>query len=370
MKNFVFFILVCLVVPLLGRCGIVTTERQAYAVCMAVDLTEEGLFRLSLQCPNVQNPSGSSSSGEEDVAEGYIIVAATDESLTTAVYRLEATLPAPINFSQLRLCMFSSDVMAKYDLRPLLLELFRLPYMRSSALITVTQGKAYELLHAQRVTLGVRLSTHLDAIFKTLITNNYVPQSTLETCLTTIGSGRSDALLCLGAINPLLREKVAGEKDEKTQNDPQNSGGGGENSESAFADSFPSVLADDIPGMSLTEGPNPVEFAGAAITSNGFVVGYLSPREMVIYSHLMVNGKRRAAIDGDQLQLQILLNPEDFNTGMYFEMMALFEKFQALHADAFGFGNVVARSFLTKGELEAYGFAARYPSAGLYIGLE
>ncbi len=355
--------------PLLGSCGSLTVERQVFPICLAVDVTETGQFLLTIQSPLGKPSTGVSDSGAG--ADGYEIIAAQGNGLFAGLHKLESTLPFPLNFSQLRLLVFSSDIAARYDLRPLLMDVFHFPSVRATASVMISEGTAGQLLHAQRSSYGLRLSTHLDTLVKQLHTNGYLPNSTIASAVQSIGSGRFDPLLCLGAVNPALLKK---------QSPPAESGGGGggqggsggggggdkkEDSASVSAGLSPVLSEQDVAGNLLAEGANPVEFGGAAITANGYVVGYLSPRETVVYNHLVQNAKRRCAIHGESLQLQLIMDKGEPDVS---EMVALMKKFQVLHADPLGFGNVAACSFLTNADWDAYGFEERYPVADLYVG--
>ncbi len=376
MKKILLMVAMCLVLPFLGSCDTITLERQVFAICMSVDVTEDGQLLLT-----IQSPLGSPSTGVSDNAagaEGYDIVAAQAEGLFEALHKIEAAIPFPLNFSQLRILILSAEVAGRYDLRPLLLDVFRFTGTRSNACVLVAQGSGTELLHAQKSSFGLRLSTHLDTLIKNLRASGYMPHTTLATCLKTIGSGRRDPLLSLGVINPTLQAAAdekkkgtpgsAGQESTQGESSKKKEEGGG--SSAVFAEGGPVLHTEETAGFLLMQGTNPVELGGAAITSDGVVVGYLTIREMVMYNHLLLNAELRYAIDGESLQLQLILKDESDIERYYDEMLAVVTKLQYLRSDAFGFGGLVAQAFYTDGEWNAYGFAERYPTAQVYIGVE
>ncbi|MEA5013977.1 MAG: hypothetical protein VB099_05405 [Candidatus Limiplasma sp.] len=354
MKNLVLLLCFLLLFPLLGSCGITAPDRQVFAISMAIDLAENGGFVLTIQSPQGM-PAGGEPAAASGGARGYAVYSAASGDLPHALHLLEASLPFPLNFSQLRLCFLSTGVLAEKNLESLALELLRFPSMRAQAVLLAVQGSAREALQAQRTTFSMRLSTHMDTMLQNLVAKGYLPQSSLGSVLQDLGSGRRDPLLGLGAVNGLLASQGEGS-------------GGGEASQGAFSQSRPVLEDADTAGSTLLMGDNPVEMMGAAVTALGRVVGMLSPRECVIFHHLKTNGRFLCAIQEENLQLQIRLSQEDLNDTILREGRALLEKLQALGSDPFGFANVSAHSFWTNEEWEAYGFRERYPSADVYIG--
>ncbi len=374
MKNLILLLVFCLAVPLLGSCGITEPDRQVFVICMAIDLAEDGQFSLTLQAPEGKAAGGETSGG----GEAYRIFGGTSDDLAHALHVLETTLPFPANFSQLRVCFLSTELLTQYSLTEIAKTLFRYPSIRSSAHMLVVEGSAKEVLKAQKSSFSMRLSIHLDTLLNNLISKGYSPKGSLSTCMQYLGSGRYDPLLGLAAINPALegepKQPSTGGAPESNEGGSGSSGGSGGNekdqgSQSVFSKSIPTLDMTDVAGLALTEGGDPVEIMGAAALREGKVVGFLSPRECVIFHHLKTKGRLQCAIQGENLQLQVLLRPEDVNDTVVNEGTALLQKLQALGSDPFGFGNASTRSFWTLGEWEAYGFTNRYPGADVYVGL-
>ncbi len=376
MKNLAVLLCFCLLVPLLSSFGITAPDRQVFAICIAIDLQEEDKFVLTVQAPQGKPVSGEPSDPSNGAA-GYMIFGTVSNNLAHALHLLDTTLPFPITFCQLRLCFISTDVLTHHSLTSLTLDLFRFPSIRASANLVVVQGSAMEALKAQQSSFSMRLSTHIDTLLEHLVSNGYLPLSTLSICMQYLGSGRRDPLVGLGAVNPLIQSTGDSGGGGSTPGGGGSGSGGGtssggdatkESSQSVFSRSYPVLEPTDIAGVTITQGGDPVEMMGAAVLNDGYMVGMLSPRECVIFHHLKSNGRLRCVIQGESLTLQILLKPEDINDTVLAEGDALVRKLQALGSDPFGFGNVSAHSFLTNGDWEAYGFHQRYPTAEVYVG--
>ncbi len=352
MKILILPLCLLLVFPLLGSCGITAPDRQVFPLCMAIDVAQDGRFVLTVQCPQGAGPQGEPA-GNSQGADGYAVYSAASGDLPQALHLLEAALPFPLHFGQLRLCFVSAQALEKESLGNLALALLRFPSIRASVTLLVVQGSAGEALLAQRPTFSMRLSTHMDTLLQNLASRGYVPQSSLASVLQDLGSRRRDPLLGLGAVNPRLQPR-------------QESGGEGE--AEVFSGSAPILEEKDTAGDILLKGDNPLEIMGAAVMAQERVVGVLTPRECVVFHHLRTKGRLGCAIREGSLQLQIRLAPADLSETILQEGRQLVQKLQALGSDPLGFANVSAHSFWTDGEWEAYGFAERYPEADVLIG--
>ena len=332
MKRLALGALLPLCLLLAGGCSYAAIERQTFPICIGVDITDSGQYEFSIQAPKGDSKDGSTT---------YELMSATGDTLEDAMRILAASTPYPLNFCQVRQCMIGYSTAATTQLRTLLRALLELPTMRSSTMVTIALGTALDTLKAQKPEFGMRLSTHMDMLFKRLWEQNLLPDSSLAACVRLLGSGRRDPLLFVCAVNPLLEaektdESAAGQEAE------------------AFAVGEPwsdDLLPEDLlAGMLPRSSESPVEYLGSAAVSDGRVSGVL-----------------RVAIDGEQVQLQILLDENSELYGQQAELMAAVEKLQRLDCDTLGFTAIAATHFGTDAQFEAFAFRRRYSQAPVVI---
>ena len=345
---------------LLGLCLCLTgcshtyLERQIYPICLSLDMLDDGRYQVGLQAP--QSANGGST--------GYDVLSAAGETPMDALRVLAASIPYPLNFSQIRLCLISYELASQQPLLPLLRGLLQLPTMRPNAYVMAAMGNALEVMTAQKPDLGMRLSTHLNLLFERLRREQTLPDSTLSTCVRELGDGRSDFLLCLCAVNTRLQN-------EKSEQQPTQPGGDAGGASAAFAVGEPwtdALLPDDlIAGMLPRSGQNPVEYLGSAAVSRGRICGLLTASETQLALRVLDEAQIRTAIDGERVQLQILTPKDGELNRLHPQILQLAQKLQAMGSDAFRFGTDASRQFLTDGEWEAFRFRERYEHAELIV---
>ena len=340
---------------LLGLCLCLTgcshtyLERQIYPICLSLDMLDDGRYQVGLQAP--QSANGGST--------GYDVLSAAGETPMDALRVLAASIPYPLNFSQIRLCLISYELASQQPLLPLLRGLFQLPTMRPNAYVMTAMGSALEVMTAQKPDLGMRLSTHLNLLFERLRREQTLPDSTLSTCVRELGDGRSDFLLCLCAVNTRLQS-------DKPDQQPVQPGGDAGGASAAFAAGEPwsnALLPDDIlAGMMPRTSLNPVEYVGSAAVSEGRVCGVLTARETQLAVRVLHSAKLRTAVKGG-LQLQVILPRSGELDGCEGEITALIRRLQAMGSDALTFGRIASMAFATDAAWQAYDFRALYPQA-------
>ena len=123
-------------------------------------------------------------------------------------------------------------------------------------------------------------------------------------------------------------------------------------------------------GMLPRTSQNPVEYLGAATVSDGRVSGTLTAEETQLAVRVLSEAQRRVAIDGERLQLQILL-PRDGQLRQSRERIrALMDKLQALGCDAMTFGCIASMGFSTDMEWQSYDFRSRYATAEVAVEMQ
>lgn len=358
MKPRLLLLLLCL--PLLCACGSATLDRQVYPICLSVDLTEDGGFCVGVQAPRAS--AGSSVS--------YELLTATGEDLDAALRTLAASTPYPLNFCQIRLCVFGYRLCATTPMRPLLRTLLEKPTMRPSAYVSVALGNALDVLQYQQPELGTRLSTHLNLLLSRSQGENLLPDSTLAYCARELADGSCDPLVGVCAVNPKLL---------KQKQDSQSGGGSGEKQEDggsspAFALGEPwsdAPLPEDIlAGLIPHTSQNPVEYLGSAALSEGRVSGVFTADETQLLLRVQKEAKLRVARKGESMQLQILLPKDSPLARDQDAIRALVAKAQALRSDPLRFGCVCSMGFYLDESFERFAFSRKYPSAPLWVGEE
>lgn len=354
-------ILLLIVAFCCSGCSYAFLERQVYPICLSVDIDENDRFQVAVLAPQ--------STGEKDEAQ-YVTLSASGRTYDEAMNILAAATPYPLNYCQIRLCLLGYDLAATTNLRPLCRSLFELPTMRPDAYVMVALGNAAQTMSAQKPDLGMRLSTHLNLLFERLLQENMLPHSSLSACVREMESGLSDPLLCICAVNP-----KATESDNKQQNAPKNTEGSPQqagDASAAFATSGEPWNEDLLPpdliaGMLPHTGKNPVEYLGSAAISDGRVSGLLSARETQLIVRALVSGKRKVAIDGEKMQLQLLIPTGGDLGGRQDELLAALRALQSLDCDVMGFGWAAAKAFYTDAAFEAFGFDRRFREAELIV---
>ncbi len=364
MKRLCAFLLLLCLLPTLSACSYDSLERQAYPICISVDL-KEGRYRLGIQAPQSSAQEGGAS---------YDVLTATGDTLDDAIRVLSAANPYPLNFSQVRLCLIGYELAATTHLRPLLRTLFELPSMRPDAYVMVAIGDAAEVMAAQKPDLGMRLSTHLNLLFEHLRQEQLLPYSSLSACVQEIGGDMADPLMCICAINPSLQPK----KQEQSGGQSGSGGGGGGSGGSGgggaaqtFAqreNNASGLLPEDIiAGMLPQTSMNPVEYLGSAAVSDGRVSGLLTARETQLVTRTMMECRRAVAMEGEGMQLQLLMPKASPLENDRKEIRRVVEKLQGLDCDAFGFGWTAATSFYTDAQWEGYAFRKRFRTAEVAV---
>ncbi|MDD3336133.1 MAG: hypothetical protein PHI98_11555 [Eubacteriales bacterium] len=364
MKRLVALLLLCL--PLLGGCELSTMERQTFVLCLSFDLDEEGKLVMGVETP--MNGSGTTSAASPE----YTVFSATGDDFESTLSMLAASTPCSLNFSQLKLCVFSYELAAKTDLRDYLVKLSNMTTMRPDATVMIAIGKALDVLSEQNPDFGMRLSTHLEIYLERMRNLKLSPATTLITCVRDIGSGRTDPLLAICAVNPALKPK-------KEESGKASGGSGGSSEEksseasAAFSDgeawSERLLVEEAIAGMLPRTGVNPVEYLGSAAIGNGRVSGLLNVEETQIALYAKRSATLEVAMDGERTQLQIWLPTNEKNDmGITPQQVNdVMKKLQSLHCDALGFGSVCARTVYTDDAWRQLNVERRYLEAELYV---
>lgn len=261
MKRFLL-ILTALLLPMLATsCALSVMDRQAYALCMSIDLEEDGRITVGIFSPM------SSDTDEASAAQGYTLFTGTGDTLPHALTIASASTACRINFSQLKLCILGKELASTHQLRPLLRQIVDLHDMRPECIVMVSLTTGQDVLKAVKPDFGLRLSTYLNQNLQRLQDAGLSPKSTLVRCVRDLAEDDAQVLLAICSVNQKLK------KDSQSQSSSPEGGQqpAGESAPTLASSGDPSpwqnVTAGDLPRT----GMNPVEFPGCALVENGLV---------------------------------------------------------------------------------------------------
>lgn len=355
-------LLLLLCLPFLTGCTFMTLERQVYPICLSVDATEEGGFRVGIQAPR-------SNTGD---AVSYEILTADGDDLEAALRVLSGAMPYPLNFSQIRLVIISYRLAATTPMRPLLRTLLELPSMRPSAYVSVALGNALDVLQYQRPDFGTRLSTHLTLLLDRTRDEDLLPDSTLSYCVRELAGSGCDPLIGVCAVNAQLLKEQQKQSGGSSQGGGAGQGGGSAAPAAAMGEPWSDALLPSgiVAGLIPHTSQNPVEYLGSVALSNGRVSGVLTADETQLLLRVSDQARLRVSRAGESVQLQIAL-PR--GSGLVEDQRAisdLMEKLMALRSDPLHFGCLCSMGFYLDESFERFGFARKYPEASVWIGVE
>lgn len=259
----------CLLLFLTG-CSAASGEKQIFPICMSMDRLTDGRLQLAVQVSLM----GSGKSDE------YAIFTAAGDSFGQTLEILGASMPYPLHFGQLRLCMVGYSLAVEGELDALLMPLYRLYTVNPRAAVMVCMGSAAQTMAAQKPDLGVRLSTYLDQLLARLRQEKLTPPETLRDVVRMLQTGRMDPLLGLCALNTAAGPDDAGST---------GSGSAQSAAQPVFGPSGRIAIGEPSPGDDLPpdmtagslprKGGNPVEYIGCAAVGHGRVTGTLTALE-------------------------------------------------------------------------------------------
>lgn len=330
--------LALLLPALLTGCSASSGEKQIFPICMSMDRLADGRLQLAVQV-NTMNAGNASE---------YAVFAAAGDSFGQTLEILGASMPYPLHFGQLRLCLIGSGLAAE-DLSGLLGPLGELYTINRGAAVMIASGSAAEVMAAQKPDLGVRLSTYLDQLLARLRQERLTPSETLGDLLSLLGSGYRDPLLGVCAVNP------AAGPDESASDKAGQQGGAQEEGRPAFGASGSIAIGepspeDDLPralqaGSLPRKGGNPVEYTGCAAVSGGRATVLLTAPQ----TRLILSLRDAARISGlTDARARVIL-PVD--AGVSPEAAAeVLTVLQNAGCDVLGLGAAAARRSLTEAE--------------------
>ena len=329
-------LLLCCMLPLLGGCSPSSGEKQIFPICMSMDRLEDGRMQLSVQVSSMAE------------GEGYAVFSAAGDNFRQALEILGASMPYPLHFGQLRLCMVSWQLLGEQPLRELLEPVAQLDTISPQVTAVAALGNAAQTMTAQQPDLGVRLSTYLDQLLARLRQEKLMPEETMLQTLHMLESGYGDPLLALCALHTDMLPEEDGSAQEKAPSAGQpsapvfgQSGSIAIGEPSTGADLPPALTAGALP----RQGGNPVEYTGCAVVGGSRVTGLLTAAE----TRLLLTLRRNAKVTQLCESGGIITIPQGVSLSAAAQLVT---KLQLLRCDALRLGAYAARLYATKDAFE------------------
>lgn len=356
-------------------------ENQAYILAMGLDLNDNGGIAISALSPKISggggDESGSAGSGSE--SSDYLHLSVRGDSYEKALERLNWAVPRTLNLSQLKLIVFSQELVEAINCADLFEEIAKTELLFTAAHVVVSDCRAQDFLEALEPTVGTRLSTDIDASIEHYVNYGITPDSRLATLFYQTDSIYSDPM----AIYAMLAQEGA-------------PGGGEEDAKEASALSGP---AEQV--SAELDSDIKTRYLGAVVFSDGSFCGLLDGSETVLAN--LLSGSLNAfwyTLEDECIKLNIVGSPKiRVNTGadpvkidisidlsvsnqdhsmdagvlresLCSDIEALIARTQDMGAEPFGFAEIAARRFATLAQWQSYDWKRRYLDADVEIKLE
>ena len=375
-------LLLAAIVASLSGCGASRqVENQAYILVMGLDLSEDGELVITALSPKISggggDEGGSSGSGSE--SGDYLHLSVRGESYERALERLNWAVPRTLNLSQLKLIVFSQELVEQVDCGDLFREIAKTELLFTAAHVVVSAGKAQEFIENLQPTVGTRLSTDIEASIEHYVNYGIAPDSRLATLYYQTESVYSDPL----AIYAML-------SDEESSGEDGQNGAQPASALSGPAQQVSQKLDSDIK----------TRYLGAAVFCDGRYCGLLDGGETVLANLLTDSlnlfwytledeciklntvGKPKIKVDtsADPVKIEISIRlsvsnqdhriPEEKLRGsLKSDIEALIEHAQRMGAEPFGFAEVAARNFLTLDQWQDFDWREKFRRADVEIKL-
>lgn len=355
--------LILLLCTVLNGCAVFEQpENQAYAVSLALDRAENGELTLSVCTPNVAEGGEGGVSG----TLAYPVFSATAPDLPQALDLLQATVPRPLELSQLKSIVLSQKLAQESGCKELIDQLMLTYRLHSAAYFIVTLGEARNVIENQKALIGTRLSVNVTTSLEHYHAKGYIPSAHLADVYYGFNSFYSDPIAILSAT-----------ADDQHFRAMQNG-----------------RMGDALPGTLPRSGDNQNEYMGCALFDNQHMVGVLTGLECIWLEvlrgqvkqvayvcqdesiQLAVERSPRISIDisGEHPSIDIVLeltsasliqqpNPDILGKLVQTDILSVIAKCQSLGVEPFDFAPRVAAQFPTTQAFEDYGWKQRFPEA-------
>ena len=375
-------LLFCL--PLLTACGGgQEIETCLFVLALGIDPAPDGSLTVTVKAlsgsqdsPESGQESGSGGEGDmqgassgEQAEPGYITLSATAASSLRAMSLLSATTPRTLNLSQLREVVINQTLAESGATLSVLREIYAIFRANGAAVVVVTPDNAGDFIRSQRASLGVRLSQHLDLLFRHFAELGTIPpDTTLSSVISAMESSVCDAITVYAATNDFENTLVLDKDGDLNR----------------------------LPGHLPRTAPFAAEYLGTALFSGARMTGTLTGEETSIlnlitgatFSQMTIIGgsqykvnarpniKRRVSREDGALEVHVSISfthlsgdidqtSQDLAAQLERATVQLLARLQAADCDAACFGHYAVRRFPDIPSWEAYNWRTVYRDAPL-----
>lgn len=177
-KRILLIMLIC--VQLCGCSQSRQVENQAYVLAIGIDRQANGNIDVSALIPKIAGSSAEDATTASQGSQGnYLHVSVNAENYEAALENLSRAVPRNLNLSQLKMIVFSKELVEKTNISRFIEDLARTEQLFTAAQVTVCDGKASDFIKVLQPVVGNRLSTDMDATMDHYVRHGLLPDSTL-----------------------------------------------------------------------------------------------------------------------------------------------------------------------------------------------
>lgn len=351
-------------------------EEYLFPIMLGLDAAGDGQILLTVKAlaGNQESP-GAEDAEEQGGNTGYITLSATGHDYMQALLLLNATTPRTLNLSQLSEVIVSQTLARSQAFAPLLDDLLRYYQANGNATLLICAGRAEDVIQKQQAYVGTRISRYLEILLSQYQEKGMIPHSTLLSVTRTLRDGASSPAAVYIAVNDY----------------------------DAVMPAPPEEPLNVLPGHLNHQSPNPVEYLGGAVFSNGQMAGALTGAQVQMLRMLTDDyDSMQYSVDeaeyvlrrirptckkvipregGDVLYARLCLQAYEMDgspvaqrealaDGIAQDARALLQTLQSLGSDAAGFGRTQIVRHLTMEGWEAENWLSRYPACDVQVDVQ
>lgn len=351
-------------------------EDQAYVLVMGLDKTVSDQLEMSVLIPRISGKTSGESSGS--APENYMHLCVTANDFEAALEKLDWASPRNLNLAQMKLIVLSRDLADSQECPELIANISQTERLFTATKVAVCEGGAKEFVETIRPSIGTRISTDIESMFKHYNDHGYLPESSLAELYYQTASVYSDPMVAFAVLD------VQEPKEESTEE--VTPAGAFDRSIQELSASYRSEIA--------------TRYLGAAVFSEGKMRCILDGNQ-TIFTNLLRNelDSFRYEVGGQNLEfvptrpVYINVDPAEkrahiqINMALSFaaqekipdkevlrkkltdDLERIIEYTQTMNVEPFGFAEHAARRFLTLSDWLEYDWKKHYQDAQIEIEL-
>lgn len=351
-------------------------EDQAYVLVMGLDKTMSDQLEMSVLIPRISGKASDGSSGS--APENYMHLCVTADGYEAALEKLDWASPRNLNLAQMKLIVLSRDLADSSGCPELIANISQTERLFTATKVVVCEGGAKDFVEAIRPSIGTRISTDIESMFKHYNDHGYLPESSLAELYYQTASVYSDPMIAFAILDAQEPKGKSGDEAAPA--------GAFDRRIEELSDSYKSEIA--------------TRYLGAAVFSGGKMRCILDGNQ-TIFTNLLRNelDSFRYEVEGQNLEfvptrpVYINVDPADKQASIQINMALSFaaqektpdkemlrkkltddlekviEYTQTMSVEPFGFAERAARGFLTLSDWVAYDWKKHYQDARIEIDL-